>query len=436
MVLSSLIAWFGYSDSGHDLINPTPTRSLRQRRIQDQALQDLDKELVEFGGIIIREYIVILSLFVFLNACGYLFVLQARLQKEKKLLRRDLQFDNSGYFPGDVLSYSLSTFVASLSYSVSAAAVLLFPLSVTCHEVVTVYPDSEYLEWLDTHILVLTWNWVYLLAFFLIMCGIPFAFKFSDASFPSFGYYSRRNPILSRAIQATLSLLFIFILFLNMAWIYSMITNEKETSILDIIMIWRLVPWIQTMFVKFGEILFLISAPLGFHEFFRILEGRYKYKEGPARFTMITFKSDLQSRLDELELQKIVAESRIKVTDEDIFECSLSSHLPSNEFASLPTTEQQKFLNNLQREISDISERLHSRWFYFTNVIPTCNSHISTCFNMRMPLASNTAFHSDLLWFPFDSNQRRSHGNVFWYAVAVPHSTGWFRHRSHMHYIH
>lgn len=231
-----------------------------------------EQELVEVGGVVIREYIVLVTLFLTLNVLAYSFITWIRTPEEKRLTRRirspSATLTPRGSYP-DEISYTVSTVIATFSLAISAAAILLFPLSVLCHEVLFLWPHSSYLEWLNSNLVTLTWNWVYQLANLLMFLGVPFAYYFADADYSLLTRTKSRLmrfQIMTRAAVATLPLLFMLYLCLAVVYVSSLISGDEEPSLFGVLTVWRLIPHLQTFLLRLGEWLILLSAPWGFYK--------------------------------------------------------------------------------------------------------------------------------------------------------------------------
>lgn len=121
----------------------------------------------------VREWIISLLLAVVLYLASYWLV--ARYKKHKT--REDCYSGEE-----DAMVYRITTWLCSFAVCVSLGSALLLPVSIVTNELLLHYPDSAYMQWLNTSLIQGLWNQVFLGCNVSLLLLLPFAYFFTESA--------------------------------------------------------------------------------------------------------------------------------------------------------------------------------------------------------------------------------------------------------------
>jgi uncharacterized membrane protein YhdT len=110
--------------------------------------------------------------------------------------------------------YRISLLCCIFSFAVAIGSMFLLPLSIISNEVLLLYPNSYYVQWLNSSLIQGLWNHVFLFSNLAIFVLLPFAYLFSESS----GFIGHKKGIVPRLYET--SVVFTLLIFVVIGLIY------------------------------------------------------------------------------------------------------------------------------------------------------------------------------------------------------------------------
>jgi LMBR1-like membrane protein len=110
--------------------------------------------------------------------------------------------------------YRISLLFCIFSFAVAIGSAFLLPLSIISNEVLLLYPNSYYVQWLNSSLIQGLWNHVFLCSNLAIFVLLPFAYLFSESS----GFLGHKKGIVPRLYET--SVVFVLLIFVVIGLIY------------------------------------------------------------------------------------------------------------------------------------------------------------------------------------------------------------------------
>ncbi|KAK3863483.1 hypothetical protein Pcinc_030754 [Petrolisthes cinctipes] len=114
--------------------------------------------------------------------------------------------------------------LCTFSLSVSLGAVLLLPVSILSNEVLTLYRDSLYVQWLNLSLIQGLWNIIFLFSNLSLFVGLPFAYLFTESE----GFPGSRKGLRAKIVETVVVLTLLVVLVLGVAIILSFLLGYYQ----------------------------------------------------------------------------------------------------------------------------------------------------------------------------------------------------------------
>jgi len=191
--------------------------------------------------------------------------------------------------------------MCTFSLATAIGSALLLPFSIVSNEILLLYPDNYYMQWLNDSLIQGLWNYVFLFSNISLFILLPFAHFFTESE----GFGSRRG-IMSRLNETLILLLLLFVLVLGLTYIISGLIGYSDIALINLLKLWNYLPFLYSCVSFLGVLLLLLSTPLGFARLFSVL-GELIVKPQFLRTIkeeceMITFEEmDLRRKLNNVK---------------------------------------------------------------------------------------------------------------------------------------
>ncbi|VVC24893.1 Lipocalin-interacting membrane receptor,LMBR1-like membrane protein [Cinara cedri] len=222
----------------------------------------------------VREKIIFLLLFVLLLALSYAIVNQYRKRDNIVVSVQD---------EDDFTVYKYSLLLCTISLAVSVGAALLLPISIVSNEVLSLYPSSYYVQWLNHSLIHGLWSLVFLFSNLSLFIFLPFAFLFNESE----GFPGHRKGLKARVYETCTVLLLLSIFVLVLTYLLYTLFYAEQSLFYMLVNLWNnYLPFLYSCISFIGVLMLLICTPVGFATLFTIL----------SRFMI---KPQLQKTVDE-----------------------------------------------------------------------------------------------------------------------------------------
>ncbi|KAK8390021.1 hypothetical protein O3P69_012913 [Scylla paramamosain] len=195
--------------------------------LPDEPIKDPFEKEIHFNNTV-REYIVFLVVLLLLSVASHVVVLRYR-RREVPHLPPPRHADDD-----EAMVDRIALWLCTFSLSVSLGAVLLLPVSILSNEVLTLYRDSLYVQWLNLSLVQGLWNVIFLLSNLSLFVGLPFAYLFTESE----GFPGSRKGLRARVVETVVVLVLLVVLVLGVAVIISLLLGYyQEESLTQMIVI-------------------------------------------------------------------------------------------------------------------------------------------------------------------------------------------------------
>ncbi|XP_042864471.1 protein Lilipod-like [Penaeus japonicus] len=171
--------------------------------------------------------------------------------------------------------------LCTFSLSVSLGAVLLLPISILSNEVLTLYRDSLYVQWLNLSLIQGLWNIIFLFSNLSLFVGLPFAYLFTESE----GFPGSKKGLRARIVETVVVLTLLVVLVFGVALILSFLLGYYEQENLSqVIDVWGsfYLPFLYSLISCLGVLMLLLCTPVGLAHLFTAM-GRLVVKPGFLR---------------------------------------------------------------------------------------------------------------------------------------------------------
>ncbi len=239
----------------------------------------------------VREYIIWLLLFILLYVSSYATICAYRRRGEREEWSADQE---------DAVVYRISLWICTFTLAVSGGAVLLLPMSVMANEVLLLYPNSYYLQWVNSSLIHGLWTQIFLCSNLSLFILIPFAYLLTESE----GFSGSKRGIMPRVYETFTVLMLFFILLCGLAWIASALLDNYHESRLYLFDVWNFhLPYLYSCVSFLGIISLLVCTPLGFARLFTVI-GQLVLKP--------RFLRDIEEELYMTQLEENVVRRRLQ----------------------------------------------------------------------------------------------------------------------------
>ncbi|XP_013774506.2 limb region 1 protein homolog isoform X2 [Limulus polyphemus] len=206
----------------------------------------------------VREYVIFLLFFLILCLSSYALISTFRKKREELYSGDD----------EDALVYRISMWMCTFSLGISLGAALLLPISIVSNEVLLFYPNSYYVQWLNSSLIQGLWNYIFLFSNISIFVLLPFAYLFPESE----GLPGSKKGIMARVYETFLVLVLLGLLTLGMTYILSALLDTG--SIRSFFSVWKYyLPFLYSCVSCLGVLMLLVCTPVGFARLFTVVGG-------------------------------------------------------------------------------------------------------------------------------------------------------------------
>ncbi|XP_057321036.1 protein Lilipod isoform X4 [Microplitis mediator] len=207
----------------------------------------------------VRENIIFLLLYFLLYISSYLLI--------AKCYRKDRDYYCT-VDEDEATVHKISLWLCTAVLAVSLGATLLLPVSIISNEILIIYPDSHYVQWLNSSLIQGLWNHVFLFSNLSLFVFLPFAYFFTESE----GFVGNKKGVMSRVYETVVVLCLIGILILGLAYVLLGLTDYHESSFFTMLNLWRYYVLFMYSCVSFvGVLILLVCTPLGFVRLFEVV---------------------------------------------------------------------------------------------------------------------------------------------------------------------
>ncbi|KAE9538540.1 hypothetical protein AGLY_005639 [Aphis glycines] len=207
----------------------------------------------------VREKIIFLLLFVLLLALSYAIINQYRKRDNIVVSVQD---------EDDITVYKYSLLLCTIALAVAVGAALLLPISIASNEVLSLYPSSYYVQWLNHSLIHGLWSLVFLFSNLSLFVFLPFAFLFIESE----GFPGHRKCLKARVYETCTVLLLLSIFVLVLTYLLYTIFYTEQSLFYMLFNLWNnYLPFLYSCISFIGVLMLLICTPVGFATLFTIL---------------------------------------------------------------------------------------------------------------------------------------------------------------------
>lgn len=211
--------------------------------------------------------------------------------------------------------------MCTFSLSISIGAALLLPFSIISNEVLIVYPDSYYMQWLNESLVQSLWTHVFLFSNVSLFILLPFAYFFTESE----GFSGSKKGIMARVNEAIVLLLLLTVLVFGMTYLICLVLGHNELGLRNLILIWHYLPFLYSCVSFLGVLLLLLCTPVGIAKLFTVL-GELVVK--PRFLRNIQEESDV-AEFEEMHLQRKLLNLMSRLNGNNVHPNSKWKSLPS-----------------------------------------------------------------------------------------------------------
>lgn len=206
----------------------------------------------------VREYVIFLLLLILLYSLSYALISAFR-RKTEEFYAGDYE---------DAVVYRISLWMCTFSLGISIGAALLLPISVISNEVLLFYPNSYYVQWLNSSLIQGLWNLVFLFSNVGLFVLLPFAYFFTESE----GFPGSRKGIMARVYETFAVLALMAMITLGMTYILSALFDYGRYNIESLFNVWNYyLPFLYSCVSFLGVLMLLLCTPVGFARLFTVV---------------------------------------------------------------------------------------------------------------------------------------------------------------------
>jgi len=147
-------------------------------------------------------------------------------------------------------------------------AALLLPISIASNEVLSLYPSSYYVQWLNHSLIHGLWSLVFLFSNLSLFIFLPFAFLFNESE----GFPGHRKGLKARVYETCTVLMLLSIFVLVLTYLMYTIFYAEQSLLYMLLNLWNnYLPFLYSCISFIGVLMLLICTPVGFATLFTIL---------------------------------------------------------------------------------------------------------------------------------------------------------------------
>ncbi|XP_068240524.1 protein LMBR1L-like [Palaemon carinicauda] len=149
------------------------------------------------------------------------------------------------------------------------------------NEVLTLYRDSLYVQWLNLSLIQGLWNIIFLFSNLSLFVGLPFAYLFTESE----GFPGSKKGLRARIVETVVVLTLLVVLVFGVALILSFLLGYYEQeNLTQMIDVWGsfYLPFLYSLISCLGVLMLLLCTPVGLAHLFTAM-GRLMVKPGFLR---------------------------------------------------------------------------------------------------------------------------------------------------------
>lgn len=127
--------------------------------------------------------------------------------------------------------YRISLWFCIFSFAVAIGSALLLPVSIASNEVLLLYPNSYYVQWLNSSLIQGLWNQIFLfsnLAFFIFL---PFSYLFSESS----GFVGHKKGLVPRLYETIVVFILLIFVVIGLMYVLLAVFYPERSSFLTML---------------------------------------------------------------------------------------------------------------------------------------------------------------------------------------------------------
>ncbi|KAJ8668335.1 hypothetical protein QAD02_009998 [Eretmocerus hayati] len=164
--------------------------------------------------------------------------------------------------------YRISLWLCATALAVSIGAALLLPVSIASNEVLILYPNSYYVQWLNSSLIQGLWNLIFLFSNMSLFVFLPFAYLFTESE----GFTGYRKGVMARVYETLIVLCLLGAMVLGMTYILSAVLDRQRSSVHTILNFWSYyLPFLYSCVSFVGVVTLLLCTPVGFVRLFGVV---------------------------------------------------------------------------------------------------------------------------------------------------------------------
>ncbi|KAG5681765.1 hypothetical protein PVAND_011174 [Polypedilum vanderplanki] len=205
----------------------------------------------------VRENIIFVLLFLLLLVGSYTLI--------ERFRRRDRE-DLYSTEDDELKVYRISLLFCVFSFAVAIGSACLLPISIISNEVLLLYPNSYYVQWLNSSLIQGLWTFVFLFSNVAIFILLPFAYLFSEST----GFLGHKKGILPRLYETFVVFSLLSVIIIGLVYVLMALFSERS-NFLSILNITTYLPFLYSCVSFIGVLLLLVCTPIGFIRLFSVV---------------------------------------------------------------------------------------------------------------------------------------------------------------------
>ncbi|KAK7793923.1 hypothetical protein R5R35_007691 [Gryllus longicercus] len=185
--------------------------------------------------------------------------------------------DREDFFSSDddeATVYKISLWLCTFSLAIAGGAALLLPVSIASNEVLTLYPQSYYVQWLNHSLIQGMWSYVFLFSNLSLFAFLPFAYLFTESE----GFTGYRKGIMARVYETIIVFCLLAVIVFGMTYVMSSLLDDDHSNIHTLLNLGSYyLPFLYSCISFIGVLMLLLCTPLGFVHLFAVV-GQFLVK--------------------------------------------------------------------------------------------------------------------------------------------------------------
>lgn len=159
---------------------------------------------------------IFILLFLLLMAGSYILI--------ERFRRRDRE-DLYSTEDDELKVYRISLLFCIFSFATALGSAFLLPVSIISNEILLLYPNSYYVQWLNSSLIQGLWNFVFLFSNLAIFILLPFAYLFSEST----GFLGHKKGIIPRLYETFIVFSLLTVIVIGLVYVLLAVFSEKSS---------------------------------------------------------------------------------------------------------------------------------------------------------------------------------------------------------------